>query len=90
LDGRTDGDVADLDVVRLLDGKGNGAGDGVGGNGELIAAAADLLADFGVVDGVGEFGADEAGDTAVVRSTPSVDSCRSPSSRVRTAFLVAA
>ena len=30
LDGRTDGDVADLDVVRLLDGKGDGAGDGVG------------------------------------------------------------
>lgn len=30
------------------------------------------------------------GETAVVRSTPSVDSCRSPSSRVRTAFLVAA
>jgi hypothetical protein len=30
------------------------------------------------------------GDTAVVRSTPSVDSCRSPSMRVRTAFFVAA
>src|ERR1700760_2767216 len=61
LDGRTDGDVADLDVARLFDGKGDGAGDGVGGDGELVPAAADLLADFGVVDGVGEFGADEAG-----------------------------
>jgi hypothetical protein len=28
LDGRTDGDVANLDVIRLLDGKGDGAGDG--------------------------------------------------------------
>src|SRR5208283_3107888 len=34
LDGRTDGDVADLDVIRLLDGKGDGAGDGVGGDGD--------------------------------------------------------
>jgi hypothetical protein len=57
LDGRADGDVADLDVVRLLDGKGDGAGDGVGGDGELIAAAADLLSDFVIVDGVGEVGA---------------------------------
>ena len=51
LDGRADGDVADLDVVRLLDGEGDGAGDGVGGDGELVPAAADLLAGFEVGDG---------------------------------------
>src|SRR5208283_5376908 len=47
LDGRTDGDVADLDVIRLLDGKGDGAGDGAGGDGELIAAAAHTWAGAG-------------------------------------------
>ena len=35
-------------------------GDGVGGDGELIAATADLLADFGVIDGVGQFCTNEA------------------------------
>jgi hypothetical protein len=90
LDGRTDGDVANLDVIRLLDGKGDGAGDGVGRDGELVAAAADLLADFGLSMESASSVRTKPGDTAVVRSTPSVDSCRSPSSRVRTAFLVAA
>jgi hypothetical protein len=34
LDRRADGNVADLHVVRLLDRKGDGAGDGVGGKSE--------------------------------------------------------
>ena len=60
LDGRANGHVADLDVIGLLDGEGDGARDGLGRDREFVPAAADLLADFGVVDGVGEFGADEA------------------------------
>jgi hypothetical protein len=60
LDGRANGHIADFDVIGLLDGEGDGAGDGFGRDGEFVPAAADLFADFGVVDGVGEFGADEA------------------------------
>jgi hypothetical protein len=56
LDGRANGHIADFDVIGLLDGE----GDGFGRDGEFVPAAADLFADFGVVDGVGEFGADEA------------------------------
>lgn len=91
LDGRADGDVAYFDVVWLFDGEGDGAGDGLWWNGELVHGAANLVADGGVVDGVGQFGANiPGGEIEVVRSTPSVDSCRSPSRRVRTASLVAA
>ena len=53
LDGRTDGDVADFDVVGLFDGEGDGAGDSVRRDGERIAVPADLLTDLGIVDGVG-------------------------------------
>jgi hypothetical protein len=45
LDGRADGDIADFGVVGLFDGEGDGAGDGFGRDGELVPAAADLLAD---------------------------------------------
>jgi cobyrinic acid a,c-diamide synthase len=61
LDGWADGDVADFNVVRLFDGEGDGPGDRLRRDGELVPAAADLLAGFRVVDGVGEFRADEAG-----------------------------
>ena len=47
--------------MRLIDGKGDGAGDGVGRDGELVAAAAGLLADFGLSMEPASFGADEAG-----------------------------
>ena len=61
LHGWADCDVADLDVVGLFDGKGNGAGDGRRSESEFVHASADLLADAGVVDGRVEFSADKAG-----------------------------
>src|ERR1700733_401386 len=60
LDRGPDGEVADLDVVGLLDGEGDGARDGLGRDGELGHAFSDLLADLLVVDRVGELGADVA------------------------------
>jgi hypothetical protein len=61
LDGWPDGEVADLDVVRLVDGEGDGTGDGQRRYGELGHVRADLLAGLRVVDGVGELGTDVAG-----------------------------
>jgi len=61
LDGGADRDVADFDVVWLFDGEGDRAGDGLGGDGEFSHAAADLVADRCLVDGVGELGSDVAG-----------------------------
>ena len=60
LGGGADGDLADLHVGGLLDGEGDGARDGFRWDGQFGRGAADLVADLGVVDGVGEFGADEA------------------------------
>src|ERR1700691_3311234 len=61
LDGWPDGEVADLDIARLVDREGDGTGDGLRRDGELGHALADLLAGLRVVDGVGQFGADVAG-----------------------------
>jgi hypothetical protein len=61
LDGRADGDIADFDVVGLLDGEGDGPCHRFRRDGELVPAAADLLAGLQVVDGIGELSADEAG-----------------------------
>ena len=60
LDGGADGDVADLDVVWLFDGEGNRAGDGLGRDREFVHAAAYLLSDGRVIDGIGQLGADIA------------------------------
>lgn len=45
LHGGADGDVADLDVVRLLDGEGDGAGHRLGSDREFVHSTADLVAD---------------------------------------------
>jgi hypothetical protein len=58
--GGADDDFADVDVVRLVDGEGNGAGDGFGGDGDL-AEIVDELGGAPVGDGVGEFGSSYAG-----------------------------
>jgi len=61
LHGWADGDVADLDIVGLFDGKDDGAGDGLRRESEFVHVSADLLADADVIDGCVEFGADKAG-----------------------------
>jgi hypothetical protein len=71
------------------DGEGDGAGDGFRRDADLSHVVADLLADRASSIESASSVRTKPGDTAVVRSTPSVDSCRRPTSRVRTAFLVA-
>jgi len=61
LDGGPDGDVADLDVVGLLDREGNGSRYRVGADADRGHPALHLLADVRIVDVVDELGADEAG-----------------------------
>jgi len=61
LDGGPDGDVADLDVVGLFDGEGDGAGNGLRRDREVIHALSDQFLEVGVVDGVGEVRADVPG-----------------------------
>ena len=91
LDGRADGDVADFDVIGLFEGEDNGTGGSVRRG---TANASLFRRTCSRTSGSSTESASSVrmypGDTAVVRSTPSVDSWRSPSSRARTAFLVAA
>lgn len=87
MDGGSDGEVSDLDVVGLFDRERDRAGDGFGSDAKGGHRAGELVADGGVVGGAREFGADLAGEIEVVRTIPSVDSWRRPSSRVRTALL---
>ena len=60
LNRRTDSDVADLDVVGLFNSEGDSPGHGVRRDGELRHVLTDVLAHHGIVDRVGEFGADIA------------------------------
>jgi hypothetical protein len=90
LDSGPDGDVADLDVVGLVDGEGDRPCHRRRRQAEFVHVARDLRAHRAVVDGAVQLGVDESREIDVVRTTPSVDSWRKPSINVRRAFLVAA
>lgn len=61
LDGGSDGDFADLDVVGLLDGEGDGSCHCIGGDADLGHPVLCLFPDVRIVDVVDELGTDEAG-----------------------------
>ncbi len=61
LDGGPDGDIADLDVVRLLDRKGDGAGHGIGTDTDRGHPELALFPDVRIVHVMKELGTDEAG-----------------------------
>ena len=89
LESGPDNDIADVDMVGLLDRERHRAGYRIRLQRDLVHALLDLRLHPGIGYRCGEVGPDKSGEIPVTRYLPSA-SIRSPSLKVRTAFFVAA